>query len=41
MSAASQAYFESRFAHDPRRETLWRAFYAYHFSRLMSAQLIL
>ena len=38
MSAGPQAYFESRFAHDPRRETLWRVLYANHFSRLISAE---
>ena len=39
MSAAQpQAYFESRLTHDPRREMLWRALYAFHFSRLISAE---
>ena len=38
MSPKPQAYFESRLPHGPRRETLWRALYAYHFSRLISAE---
>jgi SAM-dependent methyltransferase len=38
MSAQPQAYFESRLPHDPRRETLWRALWAYHFSHLISAE---
>ena len=31
-------YFQTRFAHDPRRETLWRALYQHHFSRLISPE---
>jgi hypothetical protein len=38
MSAQAQAYFESRLPPDARRETLWRTLYAYHFSRLISAE---
>jgi len=31
-----QSYFETRFAHDPRREVLWRTLYNHEFSRLIS-----
>jgi SAM-dependent methyltransferase len=31
-----RAYFETRFAHDARRELLWRTLYHHHFSRLIS-----
>jgi SAM-dependent methyltransferase len=30
------AYFETRFAHDVRREVLWRTLYRHYFSRLIS-----
>ena len=29
----SDGYHDSRFAHDPRRATVWRALWQYHFSR--------
>ena len=32
----TQAYFETRFSHDARREVLWRTLYRLHFSRLIS-----
>lgn len=32
MTATSR-YFETRFAYDPRRETLWRCLWNYHFRR--------
>jgi len=32
----TQAYFETRFAHDPRREVLWQTLYRHHFSRLIA-----
>jgi hypothetical protein len=32
----TQAYFETRFTHDPRREVLWRTLYRHHFSPLIS-----
>jgi hypothetical protein len=32
---ATQAYFETRFAHDPRREILWQTLYRCYFSRLI------
>lgn len=31
-----QAYFENRFAYDPRREVLWRTLYRHGFSRMIS-----
>ena len=32
----TQAYFETRFSHDARREVLWRTLYRHYFSRLIS-----
>jgi hypothetical protein len=32
----TQAYFETRFSHDVRREVLWRTLYRHYFSRLIS-----
>jgi len=32
-----QAYFETRFTHDRRRETLWRSLWQYYFSDLISS----
>jgi SAM-dependent methyltransferase len=32
----TQAYFETRFKHDARREVLWRTLYRHYFSRLIS-----
>jgi SAM-dependent methyltransferase len=32
----TQAYFETRFSHDERREVLWRTLYRHYFSRLIS-----
>jgi SAM-dependent methyltransferase len=30
---ATSSYFETRFSYDPRRETLWRCLWKYHFRR--------
>lgn len=38
FETAHQHYFQTRFVHDPRRETLWRTLYQYHFSRLISPE---
>ena len=34
---SQDAYFQTRFAPDPKREVLWRTLYRYHFSPLISA----
>lgn len=36
MIETQERYFQTRFTHDPRRETLWRTIYRYYFSRLIS-----
>jgi SAM-dependent methyltransferase len=36
--AEQQAYFETRFTVDSRREVLWQALYRYHFSRLIGPE---
>ena len=38
IETAHQHYFQTRFVHDPRRETLWRTLYRHHFSRLISPE---
>jgi SAM-dependent methyltransferase len=35
---SQQSYFQTRFAHDQRREVLWRTLYASYFSRLIAAR---
>jgi len=32
----AETYFHTRFAHDPRRDVLWRTLYQHHFARLIS-----
>src|SRR5215813_296978 len=32
----ADTYFRTRFAHDPRRDVLWRTLYQHHFARVIS-----
>jgi SAM-dependent methyltransferase len=32
----AEAYFHTRFTHDPRRDVVWRTLYQHHFARLIS-----